>query len=170
MKISIATLLLLVTMLTSMAQTKTAKDFPKTADTDKFIEKIAGEWKLLQIVDENKNTKSSTSGNNSQSNDTNEGAGSTQSGDDNNAMQMLEFGVNGRYKMNNATTSLDSGSYRLNEQHGVLYLESDSDDNTPTEWNITYQNNQLTLVPREKGAEHKFKYVYSKVKSNVSTK
>jgi hypothetical protein len=170
MKISIAILLLVVvSAVTTTAQTKTAGDVSKTEDVDKFIEKIAGEWKLLQIVDESKKKSTSTSGNNSQSNDTNEGAGSTQSDEDNNAMQMLQFDIDGRYKMNNATTSLDSGSYRLNEQHAVLYLESDSDDITPTEWNISHQGNELTLVPRDKDEDHNFKYVYRKVTTKVST-
>jgi hypothetical protein len=149
------------------AQTKTTADVPKNMETKKFIEQIAGVWKLQQIVDEEKNNKATAN-----QMDTKSKSGKSPVNDKDqsqNAMQILEFNPNARYKMNSTTTAVDSGSFRINEQHGLLYMESDSDDITPTEWAITLQGNRLTLAGRGESAESRYKYVYIKQKDKVST-
>lgn len=141
------------------------------APAEKFIEQIAGSWRLQRIVDEEKGSKpSANQGNKKDKNSQQQGSGSTQAKTEGtNAMQTLEFNINGRYKMNSAVNSLDSGSYRLNEQHGILYMESDNDDITPSEWAITMQNEQLTLVGRGEDAESRYKYVYQKSEEKLNT-
>jgi hypothetical protein len=84
-------------------------------------------------------------------------------------MQMLEFDPDARYKVNNSTSAIDSGSYRVNEQTGILYLESDAEDITPTEWAITLKKNQLTLAGRGDNADTRYKYVYVKEKEKLGT-
>ena len=71
--------------------------------------------------------------------------------------------------VNNSTTSIDSGSYRVNEQHGILYMESDADDITPTEWAISINKDKLTLTGRGEKADTRYKYVYVKEKDGVGT-
>ena len=70
---------------------------------------------------------------------------------------------------NNTTNQIDSGSYRLNEEHGILYLESDQDDITPTEWKVTLDKKKLTLAGRGQDAASRYKYVYMKVKEKLGT-
>jgi hypothetical protein len=171
MKIGIVAMILALTGGLVNAQSKTTKDVPKNTETKKFIEMIAGSWKLEKIVDAGKNNKETD---NNVSGQTNSGKNPSMEKDkkndqSNNSMQMIEFHPNGRYKLNSSTTSLDSGSYRLNEQHAVLYMESDSDDITPSEWEITLVDKQLTLAGRGESADSRYKYVYKKEKEKVST-
>ena len=150
------------------AQEKTAADFPKNVPTKKFIQMIAGTWKLEQIVDAAKSDKPTANTPESKSNSSKElpAADTDQS---RNAMQMLEFENDARYKVNNSTTAIDSGSYRINEQTGVLYLESDSDDLTASEWGMTLSKNVLTLEGRGDRADSRYKYVYSREKKETAS-
>lgn len=148
------------------AQDKTASDFPKNEETNKVIEMLAGSWKLQGIEDEKRNT-SATNKRNKKSKSKAAPAADTDMS--RNAMQMVEFDPEGRYKVNNSTTAMDSGSYRINEQHSVLYMESDADDITPTEWDITVTKKRLTMVGRNKDADARYKYLYVKEKDGVST-
>ena len=170
MRISVIIFLLSLYSVCSIAQEKTTKDFPKNAETKKVIEQVAGSWKLQQIVDDAKKSDVTTEERKTQTNKQNEASGGTTIKDQSaNAMEMIELNPNGRYKLNNSTTAVDSGSYRINEEHGILYMESDSDDITPTEWKLSYNNEQLTLAGREGAANSKYKYVYKKVKEKLST-
>lgn len=141
------------------AQTKTAADMEKDEGAAKFIGQIVGIWKLQRIVDEAQANKSTTNRPTERSKDE-KGRPTTKTDQGQNAMQMIEFNPNARYKVNNSTTAVDSGSFRVNEQHGLLYLESDADDVTPSEWAITLEDNRLTLVGRGQDAEHRYKYIY----------
>ena len=155
-------IILLCIALSGNAFAQTADDYSKNTDYKKFIERIAGQWTLQQIVDaekrdvaQNPNRKKATRANDVESNQAN------------NAMQKIEFYDNARYRMNNATQAIDSGSYRLNEQHGILYLESDLVDSEPSEWKIELQNRRLTLTGRGQEAASRYQYVYDKTRENV---
>jgi hypothetical protein len=120
---------------------QTTSQTSKTARTKKFIEMIAGTWKLKSIVDaESKGEKTD------KNTESKNGTLATENppSQANNAMEMLEFDPDARYTMNTSTTSVDSGSYRINEQHGILYLESDA-TGSPSEWKISIRNDVLTL-------------------------
>jgi hypothetical protein len=118
---------------------------------DKSIERIVGTWKIQKILSgKTEVAKNPTSG------------------------QWIEFRGDGKY-VNNAS-SIDSGSYRLNENHSVLYLESQvhasSDKSNPkriVEWEITLDNDLLTMQQRgnektgKKSHADKMKYVYVRI-------
>jgi hypothetical protein len=135
------------------------KDHPKKEKTEKFIEKIVGTWKLQSIVDNEK--AQSKKGGQAISSQNIEESGNI-------ALQILELERDGRYKANSASNALDSGSYRLNEQHTLLFLESDASDITPTPWSIGFKKNKLTLESRD-GADddNRFTYVYEKKKEGL---
>lgn len=137
----------------SAAWAQTAGQTPKTGSNHKVIERIAGTWKLQQIVDDNKKA-----------------TGSQQHPDTrSNAFQMLEFAPDGRYKSSNGTQAVDSGSYRINEEHALLYLESDAHQD-PSEWLITFgRDKRLTLQARGDARHKGFRYVYQQTREGVST-
>lgn len=148
--------------LTGNAFAQTAGDNSKTTEYKKFIERIAGQWTLQQIVDAGKRDVSENQNqtNPARTND-------VETNQANNAMQKIEFYDNARYRLNNATQAIDSGSYRLNEQHGILYLQSDIADTEPSEWKIELQNRKLTLTGRGQEADSRYQYVYNKTRKNV---
>ena len=155
-------IILLSIGLAGNASAQTANDYSKTTDYKKFIERIAGQWTLQQIVDAEKR-KLSENPNRKKPARTND----VETNQANNAMQKIEFYDNARYRLNNATQAIDSGSYRLNEQHGILYLQSDIADTEPSEWKIELQNRKLTLTGRGQEASSRYQYVYDKTRSNV---
>ena len=144
------------------ASAQTPADYSKTTDYKKFIERIAGQWTLQQIVDAEKRDVSDNP-NRKKPSRTND----VETDQANNAMQKIEFYDNARYRTNNATQAIDSGSYRLNEQHGILYLQSDLGDTEPSEWKIELQNRRLTLTGRGGDAASRYKYVYDKTRDSV---
>lgn len=121
------------------------------AINDKSIERIVGSWKVQKILSgKTEVAKNPTSG------------------------QWIEFRGDGKY-VNNAS-SIDSGSYRLNENHSVLYLESqvhassnESDPKKIVEWTISLDNDILTMQQRgnekseKKSHADKMKYVYVRI-------
>lgn len=121
----------------------------------KYIERIVGTWKLQKVIDAQRKKD--------RKNPKDEKTGATN-------FQMLEFDPEGRYKSNDGSEAIDSGSYRLNEEHGRLYLESDT-DKTPTEWVLSFdKNNLMTLgVPAGDSHARRFKYVYVKTKEGLGT-
>lgn len=148
--------------ITLMANGQSTKDMTKTGNAKKFIEMIAGTWKLKSIVDaesKGKATKPSTESKN--------GTMATENPPDqsNNAIELMEFDSEARYKMNTAVAAVDSGSYRINEQHGVLYLDSDR-NNDPSEWTISIRNNVLTLGGKS-DADKRYTYVYERIKKGT---
>lgn len=142
-----------VMLITGSVKAQTTRDMPQDAGTDKFIEMIVGTWKLDRIVDANQR-----------------GRRSRNTGDEtNNSMQIMEFKRNARYTMNSATNAVDSGSYRLNEQHGILYLESDQHTD-PSEWAISIKKNVLTLAGRNgTQPDARYKYIYIRTKKGLGT-
>ncbi|HYG19976.1 MAG TPA: hypothetical protein VD816_13655 [Ohtaekwangia sp.] len=123
----------------------------------KLIAKIAGRWEL---------------------------SGSKEQGKDKTARkdtigwQWMEFDVDAKYRTGSngqtgATQAIDSGSYRLNEAQGILYLQSSGDQagtsNLPTEWDLTIKGNTLTLSGRGGSHAQRFKFTYTKTKEALST-
>ena len=115
---------------------------------DKIIDKIIGAWKIQKITSGKEEiAKNPTSG------------------------QWIEFRSDGTYL--NKATSLDSGSYRINENSSIVYLESlvnndPSKNGTKmvTEWAIAFANDGMIMQRRSTGKrEHvdKMKYFYTKV-------
>ena len=155
-------IILLGVALTGNTFAQTADDYSKTTDYKKFIERIAGQWTLQQIVDAEKRDVSNNANRKKAAR-----ANDVETDQGNNAMQKIEFYDNARYRMNNATQAIDSGSYRLNEQHGILYLQSDLGDTEPSEWKIELDNRRLTLTGRGGDAASRYRYVYNKSRSNV---
>jgi hypothetical protein len=78
-----------------------------------------------------------------------------------NHLTNLEFKRNGRYKTTDSQKALDSGSYRINENHHRLYLESDADHNHPKEWDINIIKNTLTLQSDSTKTKAHEKYFYT---------
>ena len=115
---------------------------------DKIIDKIVGVWKIQKITSGKEEVaKNPTSG------------------------QWIEFRSDGTYL--NQSTSIDSGSYRINENSSIVYLESlvndDPSKNTTkmvTEWTVAFANEGMIMQRRSTGKrEHadKMKYFYTKV-------
>jgi hypothetical protein len=91
----------------------------------------------------------------------------------------IEFGQDGKYSLgsagqNGTVEPIDSGSYRLNEQNGVLYLESTSDDGQvsqmPSEWSIDIKENNMKISGRGNDHARQYEYHYQKVKEGLGTK
>lgn len=115
---------------------------------DKIIDKIVGVWKIQKITSGKEEiAKNPTSG------------------------QWIEFRSDGTYL--DQSTSIDSGSYRINENSSIVYLESlvndDPSKNTTkmvTEWTVAFANEGMIMQRRSTGKrEHadKMKYFYTKV-------
>jgi len=115
---------------------------------DKIIDKIVGAWKIQKITSGKEEVaKNPTSG------------------------QWIEFRSDGTYL--NQSTSIDSGSYRINENSSIVYLESlvnnDPSKNTTkmiTEWTVAFANEGMIMQRRSTGKrEHvdKMKYFYTRV-------
>ena len=157
-KISGVLIMILISAFSLKAQT--TANTTKTGNTRKFIEMITGTWKLSSIVDaESKGEKKQ------QTTESKNGTMATENPPDqsNNAMEIMEFEADARYKMNTSTTAIDSGSFRINEQHGILYLESDK-ANEPSEWKISIKGNTLMLGGRDE-ADKRYTYVYERAKT-----
>ena len=66
-----------------------------------------------------------------------------------------------RYFSNsNNGSGLDSGSFRVNENHRRLYLQSDISTKQPTEWDVFIHKNQLTLQADSLKNKNHFQYLY----------
>ena len=115
---------------------------------DKIIDKIVGVWKIQKITSGKEEiAKNPTSG------------------------QWIEFRSDGTYL--DQSTSIDSGSYRINENSSIVYLESlvnnDPSKNSTkmvTEWTVAFANEGMIMQRRSTGKrEHadKMKYFYIKV-------
>lgn len=155
-------MLMMLVCVAVMANGQSTKDMTKTGSATKFIEMITGTWKLKSIVDaesKGKKVKTSTKSKN--------GTMATENPpqQSNNAMEIMEFDAQARYKMNTAVAAVDSGSYRINEQHGVLYLDSDK-NNDPSEWTISIKKNVLTLGGKS-DADKRYTYVYDRIKKGT---
>ena len=116
----------------------------KSSDTpDKAIESIVGKWQLQKVY---AGSREITSNPNSE----NPG--------------WIEFNEDGTYVQQ--AEGNDRGSYRLNENHSVLYLESGEKTGTSAvqthdlnEYTITIKDGTLTMQSREDSPTTKFVYV-----------
>ena len=124
----------------------------------KLISQVVGKWQLQETVDVKKKgaVRKDTLG-----------------------FDWIEFTEDGKYALGSAgqngnVEAIDSGSYRLNEQNGVLYLDSSSDDaqvsQVPTEWSIAIKEQDMKLASRGNTHAGKYEYRYHKVKEGLSTK
>jgi len=115
---------------------------------NKIIDKIVGAWKIQKITaGKDEVAKNPTSG------------------------QWIEFRSDGTYL--NRSTSLDSGSYRVNENSSIVYLESlvnndpaKKQNKMVTEWTVAFDDQGMVMQRRSTGKrEHadKMKYFYTKV-------
>ncbi len=154
-------LMICLSLAAVLVRAQTADDYEKDVAYKKFIERIAGQWSLDRIIDAEKANKGKEKADRRKSARTND----IEKDQGTNAMYKIEFSSDARYKMNNSQEAIDSGSYRLNEQHGILYLESDRDPE-PSEWDITIKGNQLTLTGRGDAADSRFRYVYNKTRED----
>ena len=114
---------------------------------DKAIERIVGKWQLEKVYAGGREMASNPN--------TEDRSG-------------IEFNEDGTYVSQG--DSDDRGSYRLNENHSVLYLESQEKSETNaavpmprlTEYTITIKEGVLTMVPKTENAGST-KYVYSRM-------
>ncbi|MBL0743850.1 hypothetical protein [Chryseolinea lacunae] len=144
--------LILSTVFTTLLMAQNAKNVP-----DKIIASIVGSWKVSKIVSGKEDVaKNPTSG------------------------QWIEFRSDGTYV--NHATSLDSGSYRLNENQALLYLESHVKPGVAkdspkliTEYTIVFKDETMILQRKKeksaKGGQHvdKMKYYYQRVGEESSS-
>lgn len=112
---------------------------------ENLTEKIVGTWQVSEIFKGKKNiSNTDTLGYN----------------------ETIIFDHEGNYVSHSGAEKIDSGLYRLNENHSILYLESETGAQT-TEWNITFSKGEMTLQPR---ATHphaqSFKYKYTRTDGN----
>jgi hypothetical protein len=76
------------------------------------------------------------------------------------------FDREGNYVSHSGAEKIDSGLYRLNETHSILYLESETERET-TEWNITFSKGEMSLQPRGTHPHaQSFKYHYTRANGN----
>jgi hypothetical protein len=80
--------------------------------------------------------------------------------------ETLIFDNEGKY-VTHGSEKIDSGLYRLNENHSILYLESETEKST-TEWSISFSKGGMTLQPRTAHAQTtpNFKYTYTRANGN----
>jgi hypothetical protein len=111
---------------------------------DKAIEGIVGKWQLEKVY---AGSREITSNPNAES------------------RSWIEFNEDGTYTSQGESN--DRGSYRLNENHSVLYLESEQKSETTsaipahrlTEYAITIKDGMLTMLPKnENSGSTKFVY------------
>lgn len=136
-------IVLVLSIVSSSILAQDAKKVP-----DKIIDKIVGAWKIQKITaGKNEVAKNPTSG------------------------EWIEFRPDGTYL--NHTSSIDSGSYRINESSSIVYLESvvNSDpakkaSKMVTEWTVAFVDEGMVMQRRSTNKrEHvdKMKYFYAKV-------
>jgi hypothetical protein len=113
---------------------------------DKAIESIVGKWQLEKVY---AGSREITSNPNAES------------------RSWIEFNEDGTYTSQGESN--DRGSYRLNENHSVLYLESEQKSETAsaipahrlTEYAITVKEAMLTMVPKSESSGST-KYVFQR--------
>ena len=93
----------------------------------KVIEAIIGDWTIDRVYQGNKEISTT---------------------DTVAQQEMLTFNREGRYVRHNHTEKIDSGAYRVNEEHGYLYLES-VNGGPPSEWKVTFTEGSMSLRKRD---------------------
>jgi hypothetical protein len=85
--------------------------------------------------------------------------------------ETIEFNREGRYVSYSGSEKIDSGAYRINEQHAILYLASESDNDRSSQWNVWFDKTG-TMTLKTKGTDAKeesLRYVYRKEDSASSS-
>jgi hypothetical protein len=82
---------------------------------------------------------------------------------DSSSIQWVEFTEDGRYRSAVGKNPSDSGSYRVNENHHILYLQSDAHKDNPAEWQMDFKDNNMILTGKDPRTQ-RYKYVYIKTK------
>jgi hypothetical protein len=79
------------------------------------------------------------------------------------SMKKLEFNREGRYSSYSGTEKIDSGAYRINEEHAILYLAS-GNNGKPSEWNVRFdKSGNMTLSAKNTNKkEMAISYFYKK--------
>ncbi len=123
----------LLTLETSAQRIKTDKQIDNNKEVNtaqktpvKMIEYLVGDWKIDKILSGKKDVTETKGGGN----------------------QTLTFTSDARYIMRSGNEKIDSGSYRMNEQIGSLYLESESDEK-PREWKTEFISGGMILTPKQ---------------------
>lgn len=76
--------------------------------------------------------------------------------------ETIIFDNEGNYVSHSGEEKIDSGLYRLNETHSILYLESETGSQT-TEWNISFSKGKMILQSRQTHPHaQSFKYKYTR--------
>ena len=81
----------------------------------------------------------------------------------------FEFNREGRYMKYSGGEMIDSGAYRLNENHALLYLESDVDQKS-TQYAVWFKDDTMSL--REEGIPSQqipLKYVYRRTSTGTTS-
>ncbi|HEY9007436.1 hypothetical protein [Ohtaekwangia sp.] len=109
----------------------------------KVIDLVVGTWQISQVFDGKKQIQSTS--------DT--------------LIHTIEFTREAKYITRNNSQKLDSGLFRINENHKILYLESKNNANGdahPVEWGLSLQGHILTLTGRGSPHAERFKYIYTR--------
>jgi hypothetical protein len=111
---------------------------------EKIIEHIVGTWEVEGIYKGKKDiSNTDTVGSN----------------------RTITFDREAKYISYSGNEKIDSGTYSLNENHYLLYLES-AGGGAPSEWKISFSNNGMTLQPNATYPHaESFRYFYTR-KSN----
>jgi hypothetical protein len=118
------------------------------ATTNKLIDHIIGKWQIKTV-------------NGKQTANAKDKAKANQANVAQGPPTEISFKRDMRYTSNsNNNAEIDSGSFRLNENHKRLYLQSDNSSRQPTEWDVVIQNNELTMQADSLKNKNHFKYSY----------
>jgi hypothetical protein len=140
------TLLFFLAFIFTLAFQVSAQRSEDTDTADDATESIVGKWQLEKVY---AGSREITTNPNAES------------------RSWIEFNEDGTYTSEGENN--DRGSYRLNENHSVLYLESGEESNNgaalPTqklrEYAITITDSTLTMLPKSENSGSN-KYVYQK--------
>ena len=95
------------------------------------------------------------------------GATPSQSNAEENEVDRMIFTQEARYIQYSGGQTVDSGAYRMNEQLGNLYLESQENEQ-PREFEIDLQGNRMTLKPKSDNQSGDQTQSYRKISSNTN--
>lgn len=84
--------------------------------------------------------------------------------------QTYEFNSEGRYVSYTGSEKIDSGAYRVNEDHGRLYLAS-AIGGTPTEWNVWFDQSGMMTLQEKNGNTNSdiFRYIYRRTSTTTTS-
>ncbi len=78
--------------------------------------------------------------------------------------ESFEFNREGRFISYAGNEKIDSGAYRVNEQHAILYVASEREDDKVVEWTVSFPApGTMTMKLKDDGSnEESFTYTYRK--------